>query len=123
MQDITLTLSSIDTGASLIFLPDSIVDAYYQQIIGAEKNAQVGQWTVPCAASLPSFTVVIGHYKTVILSDLLKLDPIQKGASQCVGGIQSNMGAGVGIFGHVFLKTQYVVFDDRGPRLGFASQS
>lgn len=113
----------IDTGASLIFLPDYIVDAYYQQIVGAEKNSQLGEWTVPCSAYLPSFTVIIGDYRAAILGDLLKLDPYRKGSSQCLGGIQSNMGAGVAIFGHVFLKTQYVVFDDRGPRLGFASQS
>lgn len=99
------------------------MDAYYQQVIGAEKNTQVGEWTIPCSAYLPSFTVVVGDYKAAILGDLLKLGPIEKGSSQCIGGIQSNMNAGVGIFGHVFLKTQYIVFDDRGPRLGFASQS
>lgn len=96
---------------------------YYQQIIGAENNAQFGEWTVPCSAFLPSFTIIINEYKAVVLGDLLKLEPAVPGSSQCLGGIQSNMNASVSIFGHPFLKTQYVVFDDRGPRLGFAIQS
>ncbi|PQE10529.1 aspartic endopeptidase Pep1 aspergillopepsin F protein [Rutstroemia sp. NJR-2017a BVV2] len=114
--------SVIDTGASLIFLPENIVRAYYQQVIGAENNAQFGEWTVPCSSFLPSFTTSIGDYKAVVLGDMLKLGPVVPGSSQCLGGIQSNMNARVLIFGHVFLKTQYVVFDDRGPRLGFARQ-
>ncbi|KAI1763306.1 aspartic protease pep1 [Hypoxylon sp. FL1150] len=113
----------IDTGASLIFLPDHVVEGYYQQVIGANQSAQFGEWTVPCSSSLPPFTTIIGGYKAVVLGDFLKLDPVGQGSSQCLGGIQSNMDAGVSIFGHVFLKTQYVVFDDRGPRLGFARQS
>lgn len=107
----------------MIFLPDNIVRAYYQQVIGAVYNAQFGEWTVPCSSFLPSFTSIIKDYKANIIGDLLKLDPIVPGSSQCLGGIQSNMNAKVSIFGHVFLKTQYVVFDDRGPRLGFATQS
>jgi aspergillopepsin I len=98
------------------------VRAYYQQVIGAENNAQFGEWTVPCSSFLPSFTTSIGEYKAVVLGDMLKLGPVIPGSSQCLGGIQSNMNASVSIFGHVFLKTQYVVFDDRGPRLGFARQ-
>ncbi|KAI1170944.1 aspartic protease pepB [Nemania sp. FL0916] len=113
----------IDTGASLMFLSDSIVQKYYQQVVGAESNARFGEWTVPCSSLLPSFTVMINEYKAVVHGDLLKLNPVAPGSSRCLGGIQSNMNAGVSILGHVFLKTQYVVFDDRGPRLGFARQS
>ncbi|KAI1261340.1 aspartic protease pep1 [Xylariaceae sp. FL1019] len=113
----------IDTGASLMFLPDAVVERYYRQIDGANNDAKFGEWMVPCSSSLPSFTVMIDTYNAVVPGDLLKLSPIAAGSSQCLGGIQSNLDAGVSILGHVFLKTQYVVFDDRGPRLGFARQS
>lgn len=96
---------------------------YYAQVIGAENNARFGEWTVPCSTYLPSFTSIIKKYKAVVLGEFLKLNPVVPGSSQCLGGIQSNNNASVSIFGHVFLKTQYIVFDDRGPRLGFAEQS
>lgn len=42
----------------------------------------------------------------------------------CYGGIQRNTGFGFSIFGDVFLKTVYAVFDrgSAGPRLGLASK-
>lgn len=39
----------------------------------------------------------------------------------CYGGVQSNSGSSLQIFGDVFLKALFVVFDQRGPSLGFAS--
>ncbi|KAF7913461.1 uncharacterized protein EAE98_011486 [Botrytis deweyae] len=60
--------SVIDTGASLIFLPENIVRAYYQQAIGAEYNAQFGEWTIPCSSFLPSFTPIIKGYNAKVKS-------------------------------------------------------
>lgn len=37
-----------------------------------------------------------------------------------MGGVQSNQGSSMQIFGDVFLKSFYVVFDQRGPSLGIA---
>lgn len=39
----------------------------------------------------------------------------------CFGGIQSNQGVDVQVFGDVFLKPLFVVFDHRGPSLGIAT--
>jgi aspergillopepsin I len=45
--------------------------------------------------------------------------------STCFGGIQSNSGIGFSIFGDIFLKSQYVVFDQTtgSPRIGFGQQA
>ena len=49
--------------------------------------------------------------------------PISEGSSTCYGGLQSNSGIGFSIFGDVFLKSQYVVFDPENLQLGFAEQA
>lgn len=64
-----------------------------------------------------------GTYKAVTPGKYLKMSPVMEGGSTCFGGMQSNDGMDFSIFGDVFLKNQYVVFDMNGPRLGFAPQA
>lgn len=64
-----------------------------------------------------------GTYKAVTPGKYIKLAPVQDGGKTCFGGIQSNQGMEFAIFGDVFLKNQYVVFDPEGPKLGFAPQA
>jgi hypothetical protein len=47
------------------------------------------------------------------------------GDGTCFGGIQTDDGIGFSIFGDIFLKSKYVVFESSGssPRLGFAQQA
>ena len=40
--------------------------------------------------------------------------------TDCFGGLQSNAGLGLSIFGDVFFKSQFVVFDGSGPSLQVA---
>ncbi|KAL8726268.1 MAG: hypothetical protein Q9166_006814 [cf. Caloplaca sp. 2 TL-2023] len=69
-----------DTGTTLLYLPDAIVNAYYASVRGASYNS----------------------------------------AQACFGGIQSNTGIGFSIFGDIFLKAQFVVFQSSPLQLGFA---
>lgn len=57
--------------------------------------------------------------------DYVNYAPVSAGSSSCFGGIQSNSGIGFSIFGDVFLKSQFVVFNDAsgGPQLGFAAKN
>ena len=95
---------------------------YYAQVKGSSNSATYGGYVFPCSATLPKFTVVINGYKAVIAAQYLNYSPVETGSSTCFGGIQSDTGIGFSIFGDIFLKSQYVVFDASGPRLGFAPQ-
>lgn len=112
-----------DTGTTLMLLPDAVVTAYYQQVSGATNNQAAGGYTFACSAQLPDFTLTIGSYNAVVPGSLINYAPVNPGSSTCFGGIQSNSGIGFSIFGDIFLKSQYAVFDSTGPRLGFAPQA
>lgn len=107
----------------MLLLDTSVVSAYYQQVTGAQNDAQAGGYTFPCSAQLPDFSISIGGYQAVVPGSLINYAPISSGSSTCFGGIQDNNGLGFSIFGDIFLKSQYVVFDSTGPQLGFAQQA
>lgn len=115
--------TSLDTGTTLLLLPDEVVSDYYKNVPSAKNSEEVGGYVYPCSTSLPDFTTVIGDYKAVTSGKLINYAPISDGSSTCYGGIQSNSGLGFSIFGDIFLKSQYVVFDSEGPKLGFAAQA
>lgn len=45
------------------------------------------------------------------------------GTRYCYGGVQSDTGFNYSVIGDVFLKSQFVVFDVGGNRVGFAQQA
>ncbi|KAJ5200306.1 Peptidase aspartic catalytic [Penicillium cf. griseofulvum] len=112
-----------DTGTTLLLVDDDIVSAYYKKVTGAKDNTSVGGYVFPCDTNLPDFTVTINGYDAVVPGKHINYAPVSTGSSSCFGGIQSNSGIGFSIFGDIFLKSQYVVFDAEGPRLGFAAQA
>ena len=101
-------------------LPDEVVQAYYQQVQGAQNSQEEGGYTFPCDAQLPPLTITIGGYNAVIPGDLINFQNV---GGSCMGGLQSSGGTGMNIFGDIFLKSQYVVFNSNGPQLGFAPQA
>ena len=111
-----------DTGTTLLYAPDDLVTAYYSQVNGAHNDASVGGYVFPCDASLPDLTLGIGSYHAVVPGAYINFTPIT--SSVCFGGLQSG-GGSLNIFGDVFLKSQFVVFDKTQdtPRLGFAPKS
>lgn len=112
-----------DTGTTLMLLPDNIVTAYYKQVSGATDNQSAGGYTFDCSTQLPDFTLTVGGYNAVVPGSLINYAPVNPGSSTCFGGIQSNSGLSFSIFGDIFLKSQYAVFDSSGPRLAFAAQA
>ncbi|UJO13714.1 hypothetical protein CLAFUW4_03123 [Fulvia fulva] len=113
-----------DTGTTLLYLPDSVTDAYYNNVDGAQYDEQQGGYTMPCDTQAPNFNVAIGGKTFAVPGQYINYAPIDPSGETCFGGIQSNSGIGFTIFGDIFLKAVFVVFDRTrsSPRLGFAAQ-
>ncbi|KAK0782831.1 hypothetical protein LTR75_014290 [Friedmanniomyces endolithicus] len=111
-----------DTGTSLVLLDDDVVAAYYAQVSGASQDQSQGGYVFPCSASLPDFGVAIGSGYTAVLAgkEILYED---LGGGVCYGGLQSNAGQGVQIFGDVLLRHFFAVFDGGAKRFGLAKKA
>lgn len=111
----------VDTGTTLLLLNPLVVLEYYSNVEGAQMSPELGGFVFPCDAQLPDVTFSINGYQAVVPGSLINYLPFQ---GQCFGGIQSNEDVGFSIFGDIFLKSQFVVFDGgSSPRLGFAKQT
>lgn len=110
-----------DTGTTLLYLPQSAVTAYYSRVSGAAYDSYQGGYTFPCSSGLPSITLGLGSYRAVVPGSYMNYAPVS--STRCFGGIQANTGIGFSIYGDIFLKSQFVVFQGTSPpRLGFAAK-
>ncbi|CEJ82859.1 Putative Endothiapepsin [[Torrubiella] hemipterigena] len=108
-----------DTGTTLLLLDDSLVNAYYQQVSGAQNDSSQGGWVFPCSANLPNLSFTVGSGQITIPGNLLNY---AAQGNSCFGGIQSSGGIGLSIFGDIALKAAYVVFDAGQMQLGWAQK-
>lgn len=125
---VSTTIKSIaDTGTTLLYLPSSIVEAYYNEIDSATDSSLFGGYVFDCDETPPDFVFGVGSYRGTIPGKYLNYAPVITGSSKCFGGIQSSgvvdALAGLNIWGDVLLKSQFVVFDAENNRLGFAAKS
>lgn len=73
----SLEFSAIaDTGTTLLYLPDEIVDGYYSQTDASYDSSQ-GGYTFACSDTLPDITLNIGGYNAVVPGSFIKYAPIQ----------------------------------------------
>lgn len=113
-----------DTGTSLWYMPKASTEAYWEQVPGAVYNMQQGGYTYPCGAKLPDFHVVVAGKKVTVSGANMNYQ--QMGPTTCFGGVQRDTGMPFSIFGDVFLKSVFTVFEmpENGQaRIGFAQQA
>ncbi|WOO80356.1 Endothiapepsin [Vanrija pseudolonga] len=108
-----------DTGTTLAYLSDDVVDAFYAQVPGASYSSQDGGYIFPfdSANQLPSLTVAVGNKQFAIQPEDLVFG-YNHDSTQYFGGIQSRGTNPSDILGDVFLKSVYVVFDQGNTRIG-----
>ncbi|KAJ5670410.1 aspergillopepsin A-like aspartic endopeptidase [Penicillium maclennaniae] len=122
----SVTTAIADTGTSLMLVPTQMLEAYYGSVTNAQHSSSVGGYVFPCNQDLPNLTIALGDkYQATIPGSFINFDEIgtntTTGEKVCYGGVQSSSGSSMMIFGDVFLKALFVVFDQRGPSIAFAS--
>ncbi|EXJ55653.1 hypothetical protein A1O7_08582 [Cladophialophora yegresii CBS 114405] len=118
----------VDTGTSLMLVPDEMLVAYWNTVDGAQLSQDAGGVIFPCDTALPDLQVAIGDsYMATISGDGMNFANVgrdtQTGQQFCFGGLQSNQGIPFAIYGDVFFKSQFVVFDGSGPSISIAPHS
>ncbi|KAL8692139.1 MAG: hypothetical protein Q9218_002781 [Villophora microphyllina] len=74
---VSLSIDSIaDTGTTLLYLPSSVVTAYYAKVPGAKYNSAQGGYTYACSTTLPSITLGIGSYRAVVPGSYINYAPV-----------------------------------------------
>lgn len=110
-----------DTGTTLLLMDDAIVTDYYKNIKGAQMDQTQGGYVFPCSAKIPDMVLGIGKGKATIPGTLMSLGKVD--SSNCFGGLQSNSGIGLSIYGDIFLKAVFAVFDADNSQFGFAPKA
>ncbi|KAL8782517.1 MAG: hypothetical protein Q9213_005320 [Squamulea squamosa] len=111
------TPAIMDTGTTLILADDAVVKAYWGQVEGAKLDDD--GITFPCNTQLPDFHIALGPtYMATVPGELMNWQRVGRGV--CFGGMQSNNGAPMQIYGDVLFKSQFTVFDGGNKAVGFA---
>lgn len=84
-----------DTGTTLLYLPDAIVQDYYSAIPSASYSSVQGGYVFPCNASLPSISLGIGTYSALIPGPFINYAPTDE--------------TGRGMFLSFFPSNQYIL--------------
>lgn len=112
-----------DTGTSLLLVDQAVAETYYQQVQGAQNDAQTGGFVYPCDAQLPDLSVAIGDtYMAVIPGNQITFAAVDAANTTCFGGVQGNQGAGLQIYGDTMFKAQLVAFNGGNQSLGFGAK-
>ncbi|KAL6248449.1 hypothetical protein RBB50_004704 [Rhinocladiella similis] len=114
----------LDTGTSLMLVADEMVVGYWNNVQGAQLNQQAGGVIFPCDAQLPDLQVAIGNHLATVDGANMNFANVgtdtQTGQDFCFGGLQSSQGLPFSIYGDVFFRSNFVVFDGAGPSASFA---
>jgi hypothetical protein len=110
-----------DTGSTMVYVPPSVAEAYWKEVPAADMKG--GYYSFPCSETLPAFPFLIGGASFSVPGSYMKFQAVDD-SLLCFGAIQPNtLSGGLNIYGVTLLKAVFVVFDSRGPQLGFASKT
>ncbi|KAG8417685.1 hypothetical protein J3458_005173 [Metarhizium acridum] len=119
--------ATVDTGTSLLFLPDPLASRYWADVPGVQRSDLLsGVYKFPCegAQDLPDLLFKLPKTEHVIRipGPYLNYGPLDTEPSLCWGGMQSAKDMDVTVLGDVMLKAIFVVFDVDKNRIGLANK-
>lgn len=120
--DNTPVTGIVDTGTSLLLMPQKVVDHYYSELPGSYFSKELGVMLYPCELTPPDFIFGVGDYRGVIPGQYINYT-VDGETKDCYGGIQSSNGLPFSVFGNVLIKAQFVVFDRGNLQVGFAKKT
>ncbi|KAG1242287.1 hypothetical protein G6F68_016263 [Rhizopus microsporus] len=104
----------LDTGTTLLLLPDNVA-ANVARSYGASDNGD-GTYSITCDTSkLQPLVFTLGSSTFEVPSDSLIFE---KNGNKCIAGFAA--GGDLAILGDVFLKNNYVVFNQQVPEVQIA---
>ncbi|KAL4245733.1 peptidase A1 family protein [Abortiporus biennis] len=110
----------LDTGTTLCLVADDVVEAIYNAVEGATFDDEQGGWKYPSNAKVPAVEFAVGDQSFKINPADFGFGPADDG--YIFGGIQSRGDLDFDIFGDVFLKGVYVVFNQGKKTVGLAQR-
>ncbi|KAI1373793.1 secreted aspartic proteinase precursor [Hypoxylon crocopeplum] len=115
----------VDTGSTLFFAPDEAVNMYFHSVPGANYSYTDYGWVIPCNSTPPDFIFELGDTAgNVIRGSVPGAYFIYAHSTNelCYAGLQSlgSFSSMQGIFGDVFLKSGFAVFDIANKKFGLA---
>ena len=102
----------LDSGSSLMYLPDNVVNSIYQQY-RAQYDSSAGAAYVDCSLGNQQGSLEFdfsGVRISVPLNELVILAAVSRGQSVCILGI-APAGNSISVLGDTFLRSAYVVYD------------
>jgi hypothetical protein len=102
----------LDSGSSLMYLPDSVTRSLYQKF-GAQYDSAQGAAYVDCSLGEQEGSldfVFSGVHISVPMNELVIVATVSRGQPVCILGI-GPAGNSVSVLGDTFLRSAYVVYD------------
>lgn len=120
-------MATIDTGTTLMFMPDGLASMYWFDVPGMRADARLGgAYTFPCsgAKNLPDLMFKLPGTEHIITipGPYMNYGPVENNPDFCWGGMQSAQGLEVTVLGDIMLKALFVGFDLEKNRVGFANK-
>lgn len=111
----------VDSGTSLVYLPDPVVEAYYDSIDGSKLQLG-GGYTFPCNGTIPDFHFKIEDATLRIPGTSVNYTVYDPAKGLCAGGITTQLNMKYSVLGNLFMKDYYVIHsrEEQTPKMGFA---